>query len=258
MQPIRPEIAAVAQALVRARREGRACDATPFAAALADADEAYRVQALVAQALPAPGRTMPACWKSGGPARTAVLTHAPLPRAGVWRSPADASAWPFNLRLVEAEVALRLGRDVDPSQALALVSDDAPSLVDAMAVSIEIVDSRWQQGTEAPALLKLADLQSHGALVLGEWMPFAPRDWSRQRCEVRIGRRPADQRVGTHALGDPAWLLPAWLRHATRDGATVPAGTVVTTGTWCGMLQAQPGERVSVRFEAIGEAQVQL
>jgi hypothetical protein len=47
--------------------------------------------------------------------------------------------------------------------------------------------SRWQQGVEAPGQLKLADLQSHGALVLGDWVPFAPRDWMAQSCSVRIG-----------------------------------------------------------------------
>jgi 2-keto-4-pentenoate hydratase len=53
-------------------------------------------------------------------------------------------------------------------------------------------------------------------------------------------------------------VLAAWLRHLTRDGATVPAGTVVTTGTWCGMLPAAAGDRVDVRFDGIGSAQLQL
>jgi len=53
-------------------------------------------------------------------------------------------------------------------------------------------------------------------------------------------RMPADaaptERIGTHSLRDPAWVLPQWLRHATRHGATLPAGTVVTTGTWAGVV----------------------
>ena len=63
---------------------------------------------------------------------------------------------------------------------------------------------------------------------------------------------------GTQSLGDPAWLLPIWLKHVTRHGATVPRGTVVTTGTWCGLLEAKAGDRVRVVFEGIGEAQIQL
>ena len=50
----------------------------------------------------------------------------------------------------------------------------------------------------------------------------------------------------------------AWLRHATRDGAVVAAGTVLTTGTWCGMLQAQAGDAVTVEFDGIGAAAIQL
>ena len=51
----------------------------------------------------------------------------PLPDAGVWASPADAGRWPFRLRLIEAEVALRLSRDVDA--ALAATLDHAQAAV---------------------------------------------------------------------------------------------------------------------------------
>ena len=46
--------------------------------------------------------------------------------------------------------------------------------------------------------------------------------------------------------------------HATRDGGVVCAGTVVTTGTWVGVLDAAAGERVRVEFDGIGEAEVLL
>ena len=244
---------AVAEAIFQARRIHRPCDAEPLAGYLGTTADAYRVQALVA----GPG-SFAGHWKSGGPSRSAEATHAPLPAAGVWSSPADARAWPFFLRLIEVEIALRLARDVTPAQAAALAPEAGPGLVDAMTVSIEVVDSRWQQGVQAPALLKLADLQSHGALVLGEWVPFLARDWTQQTCSVRIGNRDVQEFHGTHSMHDPAWVLPAWLRHATRDGGTAPAGTVVTTGTWCGMLPAAKGDRVLARFDGVGEASVQL
>ena len=127
-----------------------------------------------------------------------------------------------------------------------------------MAVSIEVCDSRWREGAQAPALLRLADLQSHAALALGDWRPYARRDWAMQRCEVHIGAQPLVARTGTHALGDPAWVLPHWLRHATGDDATVRAGSVVTTGTWVGMLQARAGEAVAAHSDGIGSASLQL
>ncbi len=246
---------AVADALIHARRSGQVADATGLT--LTDADQAYRVQALVGQALDWHSGAAPRCWKSGGPGREAPLTHAPLPPAGVWASPADASAWPFHWRGIEAEIALRLGQDVDAALAQRLTPETASSVIDAMAVSIEIVDSRWAQAQQAPALLKLADLQSHGALVLGAWQPLRAVDWAQQRCEVQIGAERLAF-TGTHSLGDPAWLLPQWLRHATRDGAVLGAGTAVTTGTWCGLPLAQAGDLVRVVFEGIGQAEVRL
>ena len=249
---------AVAQALLEARRARRPVAAAPLEQALRHAEDAYWVQDRVARDGGLQDAGVPRHWKSGGPNRTAVLTHAPLPPAGVWTSPATAGDHPFNFRVIEAEIALRLARDVTPQDALALTPEQAPQLIEAMTVSIEVVDSRWSEGGQAPALLKLADLQSHGALVLSAWQPFVARDWSQQTCVVRIGGGEAQTFRGTHTLADPAWLLPTWLRHVSRGGATVPAGSIVTTGSWCGMLKAAAGDRVHVMFEGIGEAQVQL
>lgn len=251
-------VSTVAEALAAAYRQQRPADAAPLEALVSSADVAYAVQDETARALGWFDQPVPRHWKSGGPSREAPLTHAALPPVHVWNSPADAGGTHFHMRLIEAEVALRLAREVTPQDAQALNPAMANQWVDAMCVSIEIVDSRWQQARTAPALLKLADLQSHGALVLGAWQPFAPRDWTQQECSVVIGDAKARTFRGTHSLGDPAWLLPTWLRHVTRNGATVPQGTAVTTGTWCGVLEAQRGELVRVKFEGIGEAEVQL
>lgn len=258
---------AVVHALVRARRDG-----TPVCARVADslrdADDAYAVQDRVAQALGWFADGAPRWWKSGGASRESVQTHAPLPPAGVWASPVsrercaaaarDGTCVP-RLRGIEAEIALRLGRDVDAQVAARLDPDGARALVDAMAVTIEIVESRWSEALDAGALAKLADLQSHGALVVGAWQPFdAGRDWSAQVCRVTLGDAPVLEFRGTHSMRDPAWVLPAWLRHATRHGAVLRAGTVVTTGTWCGLSLAKAGDLVRAEFPGIGEAVVAL
>lgn len=241
-----------AHQLIEARHTHRAISAA--SSGPPDAQAAYAAQDAVARACGWFGEAPAGHWKSGGPSRDAVLTHAPLPPAGVWTSPAEAGAWPFHLRGIEAEIALRLGRAVDP----ALDVTTAAELVDAMCVSIEIVDSRWVEGLEAPALAKLADLQSHGALVLGPWAPFLQRDWLAQICRVQIGAQSPVERHGTHSLADPVFVLPAWPRHATRDDRSVPVGTVVTTGTWVGILHAAKGDLVTVEFPGVGRASVQF
>jgi 2-keto-4-pentenoate hydratase len=248
------DVDSAVQALLAARRTHRPVPAP----VVASEQDAYAVQDAV-------GRVLgwfegePRHWKSGGASRGSGLTHAPLPPAGVWTSPADVGDWPVRMRGIEAEVALRLGVAVGAERAATLDLDGARRLVDAMCVSIEVVESRLREGLEAPMLSRLADLGSHGALVLGAWVPWEPlREWSTQRLQVEIDGQPVAHFTGTHALADPAYVLPGWLRHATRDGATVPAGTVVTTGSWCGVLTAQPGNRVIAAFEGIGRAEVRF
>ena len=251
------DVAAATALLVEARRARRTAPAS--AAVLPDATAAYAVQDAVAKAMGwTSGDGAARHWKSGGPSRLAVLTHAALPPEGVWQSPTRAPDWPFRLRGIEAEIALRLARDVDPAMAAALGHEGSAALVEAMCVSIEVVDSRWAEGLDAPALAKLADLQSHGALVLGDWVPFAQRDWARQSCRVLIGSQTPVEHRGSHSLSDPLHGLPEWLRHATRHGATVRAGTVLTTGTWVGILHAARGDLVRAEFPGIGQASVQL
>jgi 2-keto-4-pentenoate hydratase len=243
-----------ARLLWAARQQGR----TAPAPQLADADAAYAVQQAVAEAGGWWNGGAPRHWKSGGASPQALQTHAALPPGGVFDSPADLRGMAFHLRGIEAEVAVRLGRPVDAAQAATLDRDGAAALVDALCVSIEVVDSRWNEGLQAPAWARLADLQSHGALVLGAWQPFVDRPWMQQAVQVQIGSQPPQRFVGTHSFGDPLAVLPGWLRHATHKGVTLPAGTVLTTGTWCGLLMAQAGDAVDVRFDGIGQAQLQF
>ncbi len=248
----------VADALLLAREQKMTQMAAAFDTTLTDADEAYAVQAAVAAAQGWFADAPPRYWKSGGQSRQAVLTHAPLPPKGVWMSPTVANGFAFARRGIEAEIALRMGRDVDAALAASVDETAATELIDAMAVTIEIVDSRWSEYMAASPLLRLADLQCHGALIIGDWQPWRPRDWSSQLCRVMIGDQDSVERCGTHALGGPAWGLGAWLRHVTRNGAMVAAGTVVTTGTWIGILDAKEGDEVVAEFEGIGTARVQL
>lgn len=181
-----PSMTALANALIQARQSNQTLDATSWLNTLETADQAYEVQDAVASALAwFGGQTVPRYWKSGGASRSATLTHAPLPPAGVRTGPADFSDMAFHVPGIEAEIALRLGQDVTPAMAAKLDHGDAASLIDAMAVSVEIVDSRWQDLAATPALLRLADSQVHGALAIGEWQPYAAVDWASQRCETK-------------------------------------------------------------------------
>lgn len=256
--PIEAQAAALAAALADVW-PGRAPGLDAAEWSLPDEAAAYVVQRRLAARLAwqPPGR--PQYWKSGGASRDAPLGHAPLAPAGVRQAGAEAaldlrellaSGMPLG---VEAEIALRLARDVTPAVAAALTQATARDLVDALAVAAEFVGSRWRQGLDAPAVLRFADCQSHRALALGPWLPPRPaHDWTDQPCALQINDEPPQDGRGGHSLADPLWVLADWLRHATRDGAVVPAGSVVTTGAWRVRQGLRAGDRIAIRYAGIG------
>ncbi|QHE87268.1 fumarylacetoacetate hydrolase family protein [Hydrogenophaga sp. BPS33] len=248
----------VVQSLLRVHQGGPLADDQAHQGLLHTEEQAYAAQDCLLAALGASPGACPMHWKSGAPTRVDVSKHAPLPARGVRKSGSDVGDLRLGHRLFEAEVALRVGREVSPKEAQRIGLEDAWTLLDGMCVSIELLDSRWRGGREAPLLLKQADLLMHGALVLGDFVPFSARAWSQQDCRVRIGDAAVQTFRGSLGIGDPAWVLPAWMRHATRHGASMAAGTVVSTGTWCGVLEVPEGQAVTVEFPGIGTASLTL
>lgn len=256
-----PNTQALADCLAQAHRTRTPAGSGAWESTLVDTEAAYALQDQVASALGWFSAGPARYWKSGGGSRQAPLSHAALPPHGVRSSPADFSDLALHLPGIEAEIALRLACDVSAEQAAKLSHQEALGLIDALTVSVEVVASRWVEGGAAPALLRLADLQSHGALALGAWQPFAgfaAHDWSQQQCTVHVGEQHTSEHVGSHPLGDPTWVLPAWLKHLTRHGAKASAGTIVTTGTWCGLIPTRRGDQIRVSFAGIGAVELRL
>lgn len=251
---------AMADALWWARKLGETmAQGADVAVLLRGPEDARAVQKALAVAYDWwPSDRAPRYWKSGGPDRSQPLVHAPLPEPGVLTGMdvAPAPSPVFQMRGAEAEIAFRIGTEVSAEQAAALTHESALALVDAWCVALEWVDVRWRDGTKAPALALLADGQCHGGLLLGEWQSMdrlQAVDWSQQTCTVTLNGDNAQTFTGTHSLGDPAWLLKDWLQHVAREYGSVPAGTVVTTGTWCGCMPLQEGTRFDAEFAGLGK-----
>ncbi|MFZ4289209.1 fumarylacetoacetate hydrolase family protein [Variovorax sp. HJSM1_2] len=257
-------VLSLALALAAARRSHTAVDAAGWEVAVPDIGTAYAVQDAVAATLgwfPGPA---PTHWKGGAPNTGSPASYAPLPSEGVQTSPAVRPWSGHFLHTFEAEVAVRVGTSLSATQAASISVANLADVLDGMAVSIELVDSRWQQGTDVAPLLRTADMQVHGALTLGAWQAFTARsasDWAAQTCEVYVDGKPhGDQRsyTGSHPTGDPLWVVPLWLRHVAERHGTVPAGSILTTGSWCGLLRLSAPGTVRTVFPGIGEASLTL
>ena len=211
------------QALAAGHRGATTLKATDWADAVRDEADAYAVQEGVAAAL---GWQLDR-WKSGGAGPHGPFSHSPVnPVAGTV------------LRGIEAEVALRV---------------DAKGRPEAMCIAVELVASRWHEGLQAPALLRLADHQSNAGLLLGEWLPYRMLDWGQLEWRLALPGQPDVVRRGGHSLADPGGVLPACLKHATRNGRAVQAGTIVTTGAWGGLHPVNGEAHGSLAIEGLGE-----
>ena len=247
MSSSKPEV--LAAALAQAWRGATKLDASEWS--LPDEPAGQEVHALLAATMNWLPAGEPQFWKCGGSSRSGPFGHAPLAPHGV-RESDDLTG--LGLIGAEAEIALRLKRDVTPAEAQALKLGEGGNLIDAMCVAIEGLASRWQQGLGADAMLKNADCQSHGGLSLGSWMTWRPgHDWVRQPCELQINGEAPMSGIGGHGLDDPAWVIVPWLQAATRHGATVRAGSVVTTGSWRVALKLRAGDVAVARYAGIGE-----
>lgn len=225
---------ALIEALAACHRQGSTLKSAEWAGAVRDWDDVYAVHDGLAAAL---GWTQ-GRWKSGASTLAGPYGHAPL---------TPEAARP--LLGVEAEVALRIGRDVTPEDA----QGPLDGVVDAMCVAVELIASRWEEGLAAPELLRLADNQSNAGLLLGPWQPWQPLDWAQLEWCLALPGQPDIVRRGGHALANPAAVVPHWLRHATRHGQTLRAGAVVTTGAWAGLHPLTAPLGGSLRMDGLGE-----
>lgn len=221
--PAPTPIMALIQALAASHRGGRLLSAADGVHAVRDEADAYAVQDGVAAALGWP----PNRWKSGVAGPQGPFSHSSV-------APVAGTA----LLGVEAEVALRV---------------DANGRPEAMCIPVELVASRWAEGLDAPALLGMADFQSNAGLLLGPWQPFQTLDWAHLEWRLALPGQPDVVRRGGHSLADPAGVLPAWFRHATRNGHQIAPGTVVTTGAWGGLHVISGPAHGRLSIEGLGE-----
>jgi len=233
--------------LVAARTNGVAIDWTGMVPATRD--DAYAIQDATVLALgPVAG------WKVGARSEAAEPICAPLPASGLLASGARLLGPTWALRGIEVEVALRVGRDLDIGQDV-LTPAELVSAFDAAMPAIEVVETRLDRWKESPALAQLADLQSHGALVLGapSRLEVSMVDLLEVEAQLRMGAAPVTSTKGGNP-GRDIWRLLGWLAcHCARRRRPLRAGQVVTTGSCTGMAFANQGDEVQGSITGLGQ-----
>ena len=213
-----------------------------------DAD-AYQIQDAVSRRL---GQTIGG-WKVGAPSPTTAAFCTPIYASMIRSSPTSYHAAELRLIGIEAELAFCVGRDL-PARATRY--DRAEVAAGAtLHPAIEVVDSRYADFRTLDRASILADNFSNGGLVYGGAVPnWETLELSRIAITVTEDGEPfADSSRG--ATRDPLGGLVEFA-NLMRDRGGITAGTIVTTGSWTGMVFARRGARIVADFGPLGRVEV--
>lgn len=184
--------------------------------------------------------------------------HGPMLSARVFESPASLPFDDFIVCVVEAELGVRLGRDLGGA-ARAPSRDEVAAAVDAIFPVIELAETRLVDWQAAPPAAILADMAYFGALVTG--VPL--RDWrgiDLAAASVRLAVNGDELRQGTGAavMGNPLDALAGYVAEIGAEGRGLRAGEIVSTGTWTQPYVAQAGDRIVADFGPVVRVEVTL
>lgn len=237
---------------IDAHREFRQIEAMPADATIATREQAYAIQDCVASAMGGVGG-----WKTGAQGPDAEPIAAPIFASLIGAGPATLPAARLHSIGVEAEFAFRFARAL-PARDRPYAKDEVLDAIEALVPTIEVVDSRLGAWARAESMWKLADNQSNGFLVCGQpitsWpgidlVRFPVELWIDGECVVR-----GDE--SANPGGDPLRLVTWLANHLATTRKGLAAGAIVTTGSYTGLRQVGPGQRVTARYPGLGEVVV--
>ncbi|BBK44559.1 fumarylacetoacetate (FAA) hydrolase [Allostella vacuolata] len=171
------------------------------------------------------------------------------------RSPVTLAGGDFVARVLEAEYAFRLGRDLPPS-GQPYTAQTVADAVAAVHPAIEVVDTAFVDWLAVGIESLIADNGGHGAFIIGP----AVEDWRGLdlvdgRVTFAVEGGVAVEGKGANVLGNPLASL-AWLANETASVGGLKAGEIVTTGSAIAPQKVGPDAKATATFAGLGEVAV--
>lgn len=236
----------LSQLLADARRSRTTLDTLPQQLPV-DAEAAYAIQHEI---LSACGARIGG-WKIGAKSASGPIQGAPLPNTDLHADGARLSREGFAPLGLELEVAFRFGRRFEPS-ATPYHDDEVLASIGSIGATIEIVASRYAAWPAVDKLAQLADLQNHGALIVGEFTRYR-EDFPFVAPSLRFefNGRNVVETTPANPAGDPRRLLTWLVNHASSRGIAVTPEMVVTAGSYTGMYFPREAGTASGHIEGL-------
>ena len=175
---------------------------------------------------------------------------------GVHHSGVSLRAKDFVRVGVECEIAVKLARDLSPSEA-PFTAEWVGEAIEAYLPAIEIVDDRYVQWETMGAPTLIADDFFAAGCVLGPPVArLAAPDLLDVTGRALVNGAAAGQGTGADVLGHPHNAL-AWLaNHLAADAKGLRAGEIVLTGSLVKTLWLNAGDRAVMELAGLGSVAV--
>lgn len=252
-QPWNP--AACAALLSEARRAARSIDTLPSELAPPSETDAYEVQQLI---LAAEHDTIGG-WKAGAKGADAPINGGLLPSSGIHPSGTALALSDFPWVGLELEIAFQLNRDF-PAQSAPYSDVEVMESIAFMLPTIELVTSRIKPNPDNPRRWAVADLLNHGALIVGNAVPYDPA-YPFLSPDLRWtfnGANIAPAGPATNPAGDPRRLLTWTVNHCCQQGWDFRKEMLITAGTFTGVFKPTQGGEAVGHFADLGDISLTL
>ncbi|HEY7335081.1 MAG TPA: fumarylacetoacetate hydrolase family protein [Bryobacteraceae bacterium] len=184
--------------------------------------------------------------------------HGKLLSSFCFDSPARIEAGQFFMRVIEAEFAFRMARDIAPG-ARVPSREEVAEAVEGVVPGIEIVDSRFDEWTTVGAESLIADNACHAAWVKGGLVAgWRDLDLAAQEVRLAVNGVVIEKGIGAAVLGHPLNALHWLVGSLHSRGIALRTGQYVTTGVTTDIYLGQPGDRIGADFGPVGTVELEL
>lgn len=184
---------------------------------------------------------------------TTQPSAARIPLRSLYPNAAKLALHPEHTPAIEAEFALRLGRDLPPRASDYGEAEVAAAVV-GVAPAVEIAGTRFE-GTLSQVLNRTTMIADGGfglAVVTGSFLTnWRELDLANHRMIVSINGVPVGEGSGARVMGDPFKAL-VWLANNQRTKSGLKTGEIVSTGSCTKMFAVQVGDTIEADFGTLG------
>jgi len=241
-------IESAAQFLIAARKRGTPGSLIPEAFRPTTIDEALAVQRRVTDLVGA----AVGGYKCSVPTDPRPVAYAPIFAPTIARSaPMRVRAGAATLQ-VEPEIACVIGHDL-PARATPYSEEDIRDAVKDAHFVLEVLGSRYAEFPNVPFPDNLADGIGNAGLFIG---PAVRDPWRQALAEfpvtVTSGGKLVTTKQGKHPDRHPLRPLHWLANHLAHNGAPLREGMIVTTGSYCGIVEVPVGEMLTFTYGNLG------